>query len=665
MLGKSDSNRRRRNASSAFPPKRAWLEVDLRVIAYVFFVALVNIALGFAAAVYLGARYRRLLAAELGDPGATDPGAVPTAVRRNSLGASTVPGDEPPETALAAPSAEVESPRATESADSQDSSLRLSAALLEIAGTSAVADAPSPTELVDVPADLHPAADDPGYEAAEGAAAAAERTEESALVPESSDIQLGGALPEAVPSALQAIESSSPDLPLDGANPTDGAAEEGGSPVPSVEPTAGLRLADPDVGEINGAERTSEQAEAVGAQPPDAPAATVASDATATAQADRAKPKHPEADHAEAGRAGTNASNSAETAPLDEAALGEDTSATPAGSGVSYLSDLSAAVAEYDARLLDVEVRLRTRVESSDAMGIQGCVDSLAEASTDYQSRRRDIEQSAGAADDDEQLREMRRRLLEAFEQQDRQIGASLAVLGSLEAAPDAVGAHRQVILETSRLIDANHQVRDVLETATGRFAAHRLIDPAADSGPTDDLTGLSDRVSAERQLDTWLDGDPRRVRQLSAVMVDIDQFAQINARLGHRVGDRMLRALGHYFEAECQGHHTASRFAGQRFLFLLPDTDLRAAANFAERLRQCVELSEFRHQDELIRLTVSCAATSASAQDTTDRLVARLETTVREAKRYGRNRTFIHDGTYPTPVVPPRFALEARHVDL
>jgi hypothetical protein len=45
--------------------------------------------------------------------------------------------------------------------------------------------------------------------------------------------------------------------------------------------------------------------------------------------------------------------------------------------------------------------------------------------------------------------------------------------------------------------------------------------------------------------------------------------------------------------------------------------------------------------------------------------LMTRTEATLREAKRYGRNRTFLHEGKYPTPVVPPNFALEEKRIEL
>jgi hypothetical protein len=56
---------------------------------------------------------------------------------------------------------------------------------------------------------------------------------------------------------------------------------------------------------------------------------------------------------------------------------------------------------------------------------------------------------------------------------------------------------------------------------------------------------------------------------------------------------------------------------------------------------------------------------TESLADDTANSLFARVELALHEAKRYGRNRTFIYEGQYPTPVVPPNFSLSEKRIDL
>ncbi len=54
-----------------------------------------------------------------------------------------------------------------------------------------------------------------------------------------------------------------------------------------------------------------------------------------------------------------------------------------------------------------------------------------------------------------------------------------------------------------------------------------------------------------------------------------------------------------------------------------------------------------------------------AEADDTPDTLLERVRTTAKEAKRYGRNRTFLYEGQYPTPVVPPNLSLPEKQIPL
>jgi diguanylate cyclase (GGDEF)-like protein len=108
-----------------------------------------------------------------------------------------------------------------------------------------------------------------------------------------------------------------------------------------------------------------------------------------------------------------------------------------------------------------------------------------------------------------------------------------------------------------------------------------------------------------------------------------------------------------------------AARFSGQRFLLLLPDVSPRDAATLVEKLRQTIEKSRFRHRGQEIRVTVSCAVTEASSADSPEALFARTEATLYEAKRYGRNRTFLHEGKYPTPVIPPSFVGGEKEIEL
>jgi diguanylate cyclase (GGDEF)-like protein len=116
---------------------------------------------------------------------------------------------------------------------------------------------------------------------------------------------------------------------------------------------------------------------------------------------------------------------------------------------------------------------------------------------------------------------------------------------------------------------------------------------------------------------------------------------------------------------AETRNHLLIARFSGQRFLLLFPEVDFRFAVNVIERVRQAIEMARLEYRNEEIRITVSCAVTEITKEDTADTLYARAKATLQESKRYGRNRSFVHEGRFPTPVVPPNFALEAKCITI
>ena len=180
-----------------------------------------------------------------------------------------------------------------------------------------------------------------------------------------------------------------------------------------------------------------------------------------------------------------------------------------------------------------------------------------------------------------------------------------------------------------------------------------------------DDLTGIANRLGLEAELSKWWEDDPQRELPLNAAMIDIDHFSQINEQHGHTTGNEILRAVAQLLNAEIGSRGTAGRFCGQQFLLLLPNADARGATNLTEKIRQTLEIAHFQRQDLDIQVTVSCGVSKSTPEDTSDTLFARAEATLQEAKRYGDNRTFLREGNYPTPVVPPSFALEEKTISL
>lgn len=353
----------------------------------------------------------------------------------------------------------------------------------------------------------------------------------------------------------------------------------------------------------------------------------------------------------------------------------EETSLPPAAAtpppqpsaGEKSVAALRREVSQYEGQVAEANDALRSYTGVADAAAIEACLNSLLEATNSYLQHREELQKGFQRLPEEQpKVQEIHAKVQVAIQHQDAQIQSATDSIVRFNSQDDPEAGCMQVVGETSKLMDANHHLRDTLDVALVEVARNQersfLVDQAAESDP---LTGIAGRAGVEAQLCRWWQDDPQRARCLSVAMIDIDHFSEINQHFGHKVGNKLLRAVGQLLAAERRGEATAARFAGQSFLLLLPDADVRLATSTAERIRQTIEMARFRCGGDELRLTVSCAVTGTTAEDTTATLLARAEATLREAKRYGRNRTFLHEDKYPAPVVPPNFSLEAKELIL
>jgi diguanylate cyclase (GGDEF)-like protein len=329
--------------------------------------------------------------------------------------------------------------------------------------------------------------------------------------------------------------------------------------------------------------------------------------------------------------------------------------------------DLHAHVHHYGACLSDTDQQLRRYAELPDAAAIEACLDSLLSATEEYlENRGAAYEQFVASGLHDPPGGELQGRLGTAMQVEDAEIEATQHHIAAFDYQGDLKAGCRQIIGHASQLRNANYHLRDTLQWAVAQVARDRQpLDASSSAARQDPLTGASDRIGLEAALKTWWQNDPERIRRLTLAMFDIDRFSGVNDQFGCTTGDEILRAIAQLFEAERQAELTLARFSGQRFVLLFPDADLRYTTNVVERIRQTIEHARFRCRDQDLSITVSCAVTASGADDTADSLFARAEAALQEAKRYGRNRTFLYEGKYPTPVVPPNLEIERRTITL
>ena len=128
--------------------------------------------------------------------------------------------------------------------------------------------------------------------------------------------------------------------------------------------------------------------------------------------------------------------------------------------------------------------------------------------------------------------------------------------------------------------------------------------------------------------------------RSLSAVMLDIDHFKQVNDTFGHLTGDQVLRILTERCRASIREVDVLGRYGGEEFLIFLVENDLQTAAQVAERLRLYVAQHPFETSAGHIPITVSIGV-AALTSDTPNlqALIQRADQALYKAKAQGRNQ--------------------------
>ncbi len=175
--------------------------------------------------------------------------------------------------------------------------------------------------------------------------------------------------------------------------------------------------------------------------------------------------------------------------------------------------------------------------------------------------------------------------------------------------------------------------------TSIENIALHELV---SEQAVTDDLTGLSNKRRF-RDLVTKEAGRAERFgHPLSLLMLDIDDFKQVNDTYGHPQGDEVLRRVARALDSESRWVDEPARYGGEEFAIALPETGPEGAVEVAERVRARIEAEEvpLRSGDGTIRVTASIGtATMPGSASDVETLVAAADAALYEAKKAGKNR--------------------------
>lgn len=156
----------------------------------------------------------------------------------------------------------------------------------------------------------------------------------------------------------------------------------------------------------------------------------------------------------------------------------------------------------------------------------------------------------------------------------------------------------------------------------------------------TDHLTKTNNRKSIESILQKEFKRAKRYDHPLSLMILDIDDFKNINDTYGHNVGDKTLRDLVKVILSNIRESDHFGRWGGEEFILVATETSLEEAMILAEKIRQNIETHEF---SKLYKVTCSIGVVQYQNENDSDSLIHHADIALYKAKRQGKDKVVFY----------------------
>lgn len=154
-----------------------------------------------------------------------------------------------------------------------------------------------------------------------------------------------------------------------------------------------------------------------------------------------------------------------------------------------------------------------------------------------------------------------------------------------------------------------------------------------------DAMTGLANRREGLARLESEYERYLRNGNAFSVILMDIDVFKGVNDSYGHQAGDELIVLVARALQDCCRKVDVVSRWGGEEFLAMLPETRVAEAIQIANRIRQAVAAQPLEFEGIPIRATISAGVATIHGTESTSRLLQRADEALYTAKASGRNR--------------------------
>lgn len=159
----------------------------------------------------------------------------------------------------------------------------------------------------------------------------------------------------------------------------------------------------------------------------------------------------------------------------------------------------------------------------------------------------------------------------------------------------------------------------------------------------TDDVTGLYNHRHLLEEIEKEVERSKRHGHVLSGMMVDVDNFKEINECYGHLTADFVLREMALVLNESIRKIDVIGRYGGDEFVIILPEASPKAAEIVSDRILQNVRQRRFKTGRDYISLSVSIGLFSFENTSHLDKaqFIEKIDQAMYQAKDLGKNRVF------------------------
>ena len=220
-----------------------------------------------------------------------------------------------------------------------------------------------------------------------------------------------------------------------------------------------------------------------------------------------------------------------------------------------------------------------------------------------------------------------------------------IRLISGLTADDSAEGVKKvidQITSETQLLVSNNRNMQSQLRSVTVELDALRMdFQRVQNDALKDPLTNISNRRSFDIQL-SKLSKEANLDSPLCLMMIDIDHFKKINDTVGHLLGDQVLKSVARTLKDNIRGQDIVSRYGGEEFAILLPETSLSGGVLVANKICKKVAslvLKKRVNQELISNITVSIGLAQNIGNLKESDFISIADKNLYSAKDNGRNQ--------------------------